>query len=110
MRRGKTSFSFVRPFGRSENGFPFRFKKQFSSYLADDVGSEDIEGIYRDAHAAIRADPTFKPTEKKKNWKAESLKYKTLKLTHEQRKEAIGARIHMFKSGASAAMDVDEDD
>jgi large subunit ribosomal protein L5e len=84
-----------------------RFKKQFSSYLADGVGSEDIEEIYTNAYAAIREDPTFKPSEKAKDWKAESLKYKTHRLTHEQRQANIEKKIQAFKAGQDAA---DEDD
>ncbi|KAF6762271.1 hypothetical protein DFP72DRAFT_878408 [Ephemerocybe angulata] len=75
-----------------------RFKKQFSSYLADGVGSEDIEEIYQNAHAAIREDPTFKPTDKSKDWKSESVKYKDVRLTLEQRRERIAAKIEKFQA------------
>ena len=76
-----------------------RFKKQFSTYLADGVGSEDIEEIFTNAYAAIREDPTFKPTTKEKDWKAESLKFKTHRLTYEQRQERIKAKIAAFQEG-----------
>ena len=79
-----------------------RFKKQFSTYLADGVGSEDIEGIYSSAHAAIREDPTFKPTDKAKDWKAESSKYRVAKLTLEQRRANIAAKIEKFQAGGDA--------
>jgi len=80
-----------------------RFKKQFSTYLADGIGSEDIEEIYTNAYAAIREDPTFKPTEKSKDWKAETLKYKTHRLTYEQRQSNIEKKIAAFKAGQEAA-------
>lgn len=83
----------------------FRFKKQFSTYLADGVGSEDIEEIYENAYAAIREDPTFKPTEKTKDWKAESLKYKVQRLTREQRKERVQAKIQQFQANLGASAD-----
>ena len=76
-----------------------RFKKQFSTYLADGVGSEDIEEIYTNAYAAIREDPTFKPTEKTKDWKSETMKYRTPKLTLAQRKANIAAKIEKFHAG-----------
>lgn len=76
-----------------------RFKKQFATYLADGVGSEDLEEIYANAHAAIREDPTFKPTEKTKDWKAESVKYQDKRLTLAERRERIAAKIEKFKSG-----------
>jgi large subunit ribosomal protein L5e len=87
-----------------------RFKKQFSTYLADGVGSEDIEEVFQNAHAAIREDPTFQPSEKTKDWKAESLKYKTSRLTHAQRKTAIEAKIQAFKAGGDAVADGDDDE
>lgn len=93
---------------------PTRFKKQFASYLADGVGSEDIEEIYTNAYAAIREDPTFKPTEKTKDWKEETLKYKKPRLTAEQRKAAIQAKIEAFNisgGGETAkAAEEEEDD
>jgi len=79
-----------------------RFKKHFARYLADDIGSEDIEEIYEKAHAAIREDPSFQPTEKSKDWAAESKKHKAVKLTYQQRKQKIADRISAFKSGEEA--------
>ncbi|KAL5508256.1 RPL5 [Sanghuangporus vaninii] len=87
-----------------------RFKKQFSTYLADGVGSDELEEIYRNAYAAIREDPSFKPTEKTKDWKAETLKYKTPHLTHAQRKERIEAKIKAFQAGQSAEAEMEDDE
>jgi large subunit ribosomal protein L5e len=86
-----------------------RFKKQFASYLEDGVGSEDMEDIYKNAYAAIREDPVFKPTDKTKDWKEESKKYSTARLTHAQRKEAIEKKIAAFHAGKAAGGD-DEDE
>lgn len=88
----------------------FRFKKQFSTYLADGVGSEDIEEIYTNAYAAIREDPVFKATEKTKDWKAETKKFSTPKLTWAQRKERIQAKIENFQATGGAEADDEEDD
>ena len=60
--------------------------------------------MYKSAHASIREDPTFKPSDKSKDYKAESLKYKTYKLTLEQRRERIADKIAKFQAGG------DEDD
>lgn len=79
-----------------------RFKKVFSSYLEDDIGSEDLEELYENAYAAIREDPTFKPSDKSKDWAAESKKYKQTKLTYEQRKAKIADKIKAFQAGQSA--------
>jgi large subunit ribosomal protein L5e len=66
-----------------------------------------MEEIYTNAHAAIREDPTFKPTDKSKDWKSESLKYKTKRLTHAQRQANIASKIEKFKAGGDAADDDD---
>jgi large subunit ribosomal protein L5e len=87
-----------------------RFKKQFSKYLADGIGSEDLEEIYTNAYAAIREDPTFKPTEKTNDWKSESKKHKSAPLTLEQRRQNIQEKIAMFKAGGVAAADDEDDD
>lgn len=75
-----------------------KFKKIFSRYLADGVGSEDIEEIYKNAYAAIREDPTFKPTDKSKDWKSESLKHRDVKLTLAQRRERIADKIEAYQA------------
>lgn len=88
-----------------------RFKKQFSTYLEDGIGSEDMEEIYTSAYAAIREDPVFKPTTKEKDWKAETKKFATPRLTHAQRKEKVQEKIKAFKAGgAEEEEDEDEDE
>ncbi|KAF8525331.1 60S ribosomal protein L5 [Gautieria morchelliformis] len=87
-----------------------RFKKQFATYLADGIGSEDMEELYQNAYAAIREDPTFKPTEKPKDWKAESLKYKVARLTKDQRQERIQKKIQEFKESGGDAMEEDAEE
>ncbi len=88
-----------------------RFRKQFSAYLADDIGSEDIEEIYTNAYAAIREDPTFKPTEKEKDWKAETKKHKVVRFTLAECKERIQKKINAFHAKQDAeAMEEEEDE
>ncbi|KAL6944977.1 60S ribosomal protein L5 [Hanseniaspora vineae] len=73
-----------------------RFRTLFKSYLADDIDADAVEDIYLEAHEAIREDPSFKPTEKKftkEQYAAESKKYRQVKLTKEQRKERVAAKI-----------------
>lgn len=74
-----------------------RFKKQFATYLADEVGSEDIEDMYRDAYEKIREDPAFKPTEKDSKWVEESKKYKAKALTREERRANIEKKIAEYQ-------------
>lgn len=85
-----------------------RFKKQFASYLAAGLGSEDIEELYTNTYAAIREDPSFKPTEKSKDWAAESKKHKTSKLTYDQKKERVAAKIAAWKEQRAGQADEEE--
>ncbi|TIB58105.1 hypothetical protein E3P78_04034 [Wallemia ichthyophaga] len=79
-----------------------RFKKQFSRYLADGVGSDDIEDIVSNTHEAIRANPEYKKTEKSKDWASESKKHKATKLTKQQRDTGIQQRIQYFQQAENA--------
>lgn len=73
-----------------------RFSELFKGYLADDIDADSVEDIYNDAHQAIRADPVFKPTEKKftkEQYAAESKKFRQVKLTKEERDARVAAKI-----------------
>ncbi|CAB4481234.1 unnamed protein product [Rhizophagus irregularis] len=72
-----------------------KFKKQFSKFIEAGVGADDLEKVYKDAHANIRADPVFKPTEKK-DYKA-SKKYKKYRLNLKQRRNKIEQKITAYK-------------
>jgi large subunit ribosomal protein L5e len=41
------------------------YKRHFSQYIEKGITPEKVEGMYKAAHAAIRADPKFVPTTKK---------------------------------------------
>ena len=68
-----------------------------------------MEEIYTNAHAAIREDPTFKPTDKSTNWKSESVKHKAKRLTQAQRQANIAAKIEKFKV-SGGVVEADEED
>ncbi|KAM7203749.1 hypothetical protein V8F33_002064 [Rhypophila sp. PSN 637] len=75
-----------------------RFKSQFQGYTDDDIEADGLEDLYLEAHKAIREDPFKKvegegPKKTKEEWKKESLKYRTKKLTHAERAERVQARI-----------------
>ncbi|OJJ49903.1 hypothetical protein ASPZODRAFT_128465 [Penicilliopsis zonata CBS 506.65] len=75
-----------------------RYRGQFHKYTEAEVDAADLEDIYAEAHKAIREDP-FKKDEdagekkSKAEWKAESLKHKTAKLTREEKKARVEAKI-----------------
>jgi large subunit ribosomal protein L5e len=75
-----------------------RYKSQFVKYIEDGVEADSLEELYAEAHKAIREDPFKKyesdaPKKSKEEWKQESLKYKKSKLTREERRQRVQARI-----------------
>ena len=42
-----------------------KYKRQFSKFIEAGIGADDLEDLYKSAHAKIRADPAFQPKEKK---------------------------------------------
>jgi len=75
-----------------------RYKSQFQKYVDDDVEADGLEELYAEAHKAIREDPFKKaesdaPKKSKAEWKKESLKYRSKKLTYDERKEKVQERI-----------------
>ncbi|KAG7795490.1 hypothetical protein KL929_003841 [Ogataea haglerorum] len=78
-----------------------KYRTLFKGYIADDIDADAIEDLYAEAHEKIREDPSFKPTEKKftkEQYAAESKKYKQKKLTKEERRERVAAKIAAFKA------------
>ncbi|OAT00183.1 50S ribosomal protein L5e [Blastomyces dermatitidis ER-3] len=75
-----------------------RYKSQFQKYIDAEIDAGDLEEIYAEAHKAIRADP-FKKDEDagskktKEEWKAESLKYRTKKLTRAEKEARVQEKI-----------------
>jgi len=77
-----------------------RYKSQFQGYLDDDVEADGLEELYTEAHKAIREDPFKKPEDEeegekktKEEWKEESKKYRSGKLSYEEKKERVQAKI-----------------
>ncbi|ABN65052.1 ribosomal protein L5 [Scheffersomyces stipitis CBS 6054] len=78
-----------------------KYRTLFKSYIADEIEAEDIEELYTEAHAKIREDPVFKPTEKKftkEQYAAESKKFRQVKLTREERQAKINKKIADFQA------------
>lgn len=69
------------------------FKRQFSKYISLGVRADDVEGIYKKAHSAIRSDPAYKKGPEKKVTKK---RWNPAKLTLEQRKQKVADRKAAF--------------
>jgi len=69
------------------------FKRQFSQYIKNGVTPDSIEGMYKNAHAAIRADPSPKKSEKK-TFKGKRFARKKMSLA--QRKDSARQKKEAF--------------
>eukprot|EP00796_Vickermania_ingenoplastis_P005257 gene5256-3767_t len=77
---------------------------QFSKYIKAQVAPDSIEGIYKKAHAAIRADPTKTlPKKAKKAGSGPRKVYQTKKLTSKQRKDAAKAKVASIRARLAKA-------
>ncbi|KHG14330.1 60S ribosomal L5 [Gossypium arboreum] len=85
---------------------PEKYQSHFSEYIKRGIEADNIESLYKNVHAAIRADPTAKKTEKEppKQHKRFNLK----KLTYEERKSKLIERLHTLNAAAGA--DSEEED
>jgi len=85
------------------------YKRQFSSFIKEGVTGDSLEKMYRNAHAAIRADPAraAKPAKeiKVKRWTAKRLSIQQRKARVAQKKVAFLAEV-----GAQADKEDDDDD
>jgi len=80
---------------------PTKYQRQFSRYHKARVAPDALEGIYKKVHAAIRADPAPKKSEKK----APESHFKTKgrrKLTLADRKNRVKQRIEAHKKKKEA--------
>ncbi|KAJ6878088.1 60S ribosomal protein L5-like isoform X2 [Populus alba x Populus x berolinensis] len=82
---------------------PEKYQSHFSEYLKREIDADCMEALYKKVHAAIRADPTTKKSEKQPP--KEHKRYNLKKLTYEERKEKLVERLNTFNSAAD-----DEDD
>ncbi|KAK7314635.1 hypothetical protein VNO77_33162 [Canavalia gladiata] len=86
---------------------PEKYQSHFSEYIKQGVEADSLEALYKKVHAAIRADPTVKKSEKQPP--KEHKRYNLKKLTYEERKAKLIARLQALNSAADGADD-DEDD
>lgn len=82
-----------------------RYKSQFQGYIDDDIEADGLEELYQEAHKAIREDPWKKDDDadgqekkSKEEYKAESKKHRTPKLTKEEKRERVQAKIEAAKA------------
>jgi len=79
------------------------YKKQFSQYIKNGVTADSMEGIYKKAHTAIRADPSTKKNEAKKPFKGK--RYLRRKMTLAQRRDSAKQKKDAFRKKLAAEDD-----
>ncbi|KPA86114.1 putative 60S ribosomal protein L5 [Leptomonas pyrrhocoris] len=90
---GKHVAEYLKQVKEEASSNPDEKSVQFSKYMDAKIAPESIEGLYKKAHAAIRADPTKSLAKKAKKEGAEHKKYNTKKLTGAERKAAAKAKV-----------------
>nr|AFK39593.1 unknown [Lotus japonicus] len=86
---------------------PEKYQSHFSEYIKRGIEADGLEELYKKVHAAIRADPTSKKSEKPQP--KEHKRYNLKKLTYDERKNKLIARLQALNSAADDQED-DEDD
>jgi len=71
------------------------YKARFSQFIKNGINADNLEEMYKKGHAAIRADPTAKPKERKKLDKNPHKKQK--KRTLSERRNRIAQKIASFE-------------
>ena len=88
------------------------YKKQFSSFIKEGITGDALEKLYRNAHAAIRADPGRAPKPAKevkvKRWTAKRLSIQQRKARVAQKKAAFIA-AHA-ENAANAPVEEEEEE
>ncbi|KAH1129728.1 hypothetical protein J1N35_001106 [Gossypium stocksii] len=85
---------------------PEKYQSHFSEYIKRGIEADNLEGVYRKVHAAIRANPEAKKSEKPPP--KEHKRYNLKKLSYEERKAKLIDRLKALNS--AAGVDSDEDD
>lgn len=71
---------------------PEKYQSHFAKYVEEGVDPSDLEDLYKEVHAAIRANPELKKAERKKPADA-GKRWKTPKSTYEQKKANLKAKL-----------------
>ncbi|KAJ4955949.1 hypothetical protein NE237_012732 [Protea cynaroides] len=87
---------------------PEKYQAHFSEYIKRGIEPDNVEEIYKKVHAAIRADPTLKKSQKAPP--KEHKRYNLKKLTYEERKASLIERLNAINSAAGADDDEDDDE
>ncbi|KAL9688224.1 hypothetical protein QQ045_032643 [Rhodiola kirilowii] len=85
---------------------PEKYQSHFAEYVKRGVEADNIEELYKKVHAAIRADPSVKKSEKAPP--ATHKRFNLKKLTYEQRRAKLIERLNAINSAGGADDSDDE--
>ncbi|GMJ00612.1 ribosomal protein L5 B, OLIGOCELLULA 7 [Hibiscus trionum] len=86
---------------------PEKYQSHFSEYIKRGIEADSLEGMYKKVHAAIRADPAAKKSEKQSP--KDHKRYNLKKLSYEERKAKLIDRLKALNSASGVENDSDED-
>nr|GMD22003.1 60S ribosomal protein L5 [Ipomoea batatas] len=87
---------------------PEKYQSHFSEYVKKGIEADNVEEVYKKVHAAIRADPTAKKSEKPQP--KERKRFNLKKLTYDERRARLIERLNALNAAAGQDEDEDEDD
>ncbi|KAI8005471.1 60S ribosomal protein L5 [Camellia lanceoleosa] len=88
---------------------PEKYQSHFVEYIKRGIEPDGIEELYKKVHAAIRADPTQKKSEKEPP--KQHKRYNLKKLTYDERKASLIERLNALNAAvAGADEEVDDED
>lgn len=83
--------------GEMEEEEPEQYASHFSQYIKHGISSDEMEDLYAKVHEAIRTNPV-KP-KKARSKPAEAKRWKPVRLTYEERKANLKARMAQLMEG-----------
>ncbi|XP_043707085.1 60S ribosomal protein L5 [Telopea speciosissima] len=87
---------------------PEKYQSHFSEYIKRGIDPDNMEEMYKKVHAAIRADPMLKKSEKEPP--KQHKRYNLKKLTYEERKAKLIERLNALNSAVVGDDDEDDDE
>ncbi|XP_016472963.2 large ribosomal subunit protein uL18-like [Nicotiana tabacum] len=87
---------------------PEKYQSHFSEYIKTDLEADDLEEMYKKVHAAIRADPSSKKSDKQPP--KQHKRYNLKKLTYDERKARLIERLNALNAAAGNDDDEEDDD
>jgi len=95
---GKHVAEYLKQVKEEASSNPDEKLNQFSKVISAKVAPESIEGLYKKAHAAIRADPTKTLAKKAKKEGGQRKVYRQKKLSGAERKAAAKAKVAAIRA------------